>query len=177
ERFSHNNPADLRDVLGSLEATVAKMLVVEGVYSMEGHVARLPELIAAGTEHGCFSVVDDAHGFGVLGRQGRGTIDHFNLNDQVDLICGSMSKSLASTGGFVAGSRDVIEYLRTHSKQTIFSAALSPAQAAVASAALDIMQQEPEHLSRVWQNTKRYQSMLHDLGDRKSVVEGKRFAG
>lgn len=164
ERFSHNNPADLRDVLGSLEATVAKMLVVEGVYSMEGHVARLPELIAAGTEHGCFSVVDDAHGFGVLGRQGRGTIDHFNLNDQVDLVCGSMSKSLASTGGFVAGSRDVIEYLRTHSKQTIFSAALSPAQAAVASAALDIMQQEPEHLARVWQNTKRYQSMLHDLG-------------
>ena len=164
ERFSHNNPADLQDVLSSLDASVAKMLVVEGVYSMEGHVARLPELIAAGSEYGCFSVVDDAHGFGVLGRQGRGTIDHFNLNDQVDLICGSMSKSLASTGGFVAGSRDVIEYLRTHSKQTIFSAALSPAQAAVASAALDIMQQEPEHLSRVWQNTKRYQAMLHSLG-------------
>src|SRR5690606_4258255 len=85
-------------------------------------------------------------------------------NDQVDLICGSLSKSLASTGGFVAGSHDVIEYLRTHSKQTIFSAALSPAQAAVASAALDVMQQEPEHLSQVWQNTKRYQSMLHGLG-------------
>jgi len=164
ERFSHNNPVDLRDVLASLDPQAAKMLVVEGVYSMEGHVARLPELIAAGNEFGCFSVVDDAHGFGVLGRQGRGTIDHFTLNDEVDLICGSMSKSLASTGGFVAGSREVIEYLRTHSKQTIFSAALSPAQAAVASAALDVMQEEPEHLERVWQNTKRYQSMLHGLG-------------
>lgn len=164
ERFSHNNPADLREVLGSLDSAAAKLLVLEGVYSMEGHVARLPDLIAAGTEHGCFSVVDDAHGFGVLGRQGRGTIDHFNLNGQVDLICGSMSKSLASTGGFVAGSRDVIEYLRTHSKQTIFSAALSPAQAAVASAALDVMQEEPQHLERVWRNTKRYQAMLHQLG-------------
>jgi 7-keto-8-aminopelargonate synthetase-like enzyme len=108
--------------------------------------------------------LDDAHGFGVLGSQGRGTADHFGLNDQVDIVCGSLSKSLASTGGFVAASREVIEYLRTNSKQTIFSAALSPSQAACALASLELMQTEPEHLERLWKNTKRYREILHSLG-------------
>jgi 7-keto-8-aminopelargonate synthetase-like enzyme len=131
---------------------------------MEGHICNLPELAQIGEEAGCFTVLDDAHGFGVLGRQGRGTVDHFRLNDQVDLICGSLSKSLASTGGFVAGSRTLIEYLRTNSKQTLFSAAISPAMAATASAALDIIQTEPQHLERLWKNTKRYREMLKGLG-------------
>ncbi len=164
ERFSHNNPADLREVLKSVPAKSPKMLVVEGVYSMEGHVAKLPEIIALAENNHCFSVVDDAHGFGVLGRGGRGTVDHFGLNAQVDLICGSMSKSLASTGGFLAASADVIEYLRTNSKQTIFSAALPPAQAPNAMASLDVMQSEPEHLEKLWQNTRRYQAILKQLG-------------
>jgi 8-amino-7-oxononanoate synthase len=164
ERFSHNSPSDLREVLGTVDARAAKMLVIEGVYSMEGHVAKMTELMAIAEEQGCFSVVDDAHGFGVLGRQGRGTVDHFGLNGSVDVICGSMSKSLASTGGFIAASRDIIDYLRTNSKQTIFSAALSPGQAAIASAALDVMQTEPEHLERLWRNTKRYIAMLKALG-------------
>ena len=164
ERFSHNNPADLREVLKSVPAKSPKMLVVEGVYSMEGHVAKLPEIIALAENNHCFSVVDDAHGFGVLGRGGRGTVDHFGLNAQVDLICSSMSKSLASTGGFLAASADVIEYLRTNSKQTIFSAALPPAQAAIAMASLDVMQSEPEHLEKLWQNTRRYQAILKQLG-------------
>jgi 8-amino-7-oxononanoate synthase len=164
ERFSHNNPEDLREVAATLEAAAPKMLVVEGIYSMEGHIARLPEIVDIADEYGCFIVVDDAHGFGVLGRAGRGTVDHFNLNDHVDVICGSLSKSLASTGGFVAASRDVIEYLRSHSKQTIFSAALSPSQAACAEAALDVMQSEPQHLERLWKNTRRYRDMLKSLG-------------
>jgi 8-amino-7-oxononanoate synthase len=164
ERFSHNNPEDLREVASTIESRRAKMLVIEGVYSMEGHIAKMPEIIGIGEEYGCFSVVDDAHGFGVLGRQGRGTVDHFGLNDQVDIICGSMSKSLASTGGFIAASHDVIEYLRTNSKQTIFSAAVPPSQAAVASAALDVMQNEPEHHERLWRNTKRYTDILKNLG-------------
>ncbi len=164
ERFSHNNPEDLRDVITSIDSRRAKMLVIEGVYSMEGHIAKMPDLIGIGEEFGCFSVVDDAHGFGVLGEQGRGTVDHFGLNDQVDIICGSMSKSLASTGGFIAASKDVIEYLRTNSKQTIFSAAVPPSQAAVASAALDVMQSEPEHHERLWRNTKRYTDILRSLG-------------
>ncbi|MDE3083614.1 MAG: pyridoxal phosphate-dependent aminotransferase family protein [Verrucomicrobiota bacterium] len=163
ERFSHNNPDDLRNVVATLSPTVPKMLVVEGVYSMEGHTARLPELADVADEYGCFFVVDDAHGLGVLGREGRGTADHFNLNDRIDVICGSLSKSLASTGGFVAASRDVIECLRSHSKQTIFSAALSPSQAACAEAALDLMQSEPQHLERLWKNTRRYREILKNL--------------
>jgi 8-amino-7-oxononanoate synthase len=164
ERFSHNNPDDLREVIASANQAAPKMLVIEGVYSMEGHIARLPELTEIAEEHGCFTVLDDAHGFGVLGRQGRGTVDHFGLNDSVDVICGSLSKSLASTGGFVAASKDVVEFLRTHSKQTIFSAAISPSQAACAQASLEIMQTEPEHLEKLWANTKKYRAMLKGLG-------------
>ena len=164
ERFSHNNPADLRQILQSLEPKSVKMIVVEGVYSMEGHICRLPEIARTSDESGSFLVVDDAHGFGVLGRQGRGTVDHFQLNDKVDIICGSMSKSLASTGGFIAGSRTLIEYLRTNSKQTLFSAALAPSQAAAATTSLELMQSEPEHLAKLWKNTKRYREMLKGLG-------------
>jgi 8-amino-7-oxononanoate synthase len=164
ERFSHNNPEDLRTVASSLPAATAKMMVVEGVYSMEGHIADLPALLSVASEYGCFNVLDDAHGFGVLGRQGRGTADHFGLTDKVDILCGSMSKALASTGGFVAGDRALIEYLRTHGKHTIFSASLSPSQAAAASAALDVLQSEPEHIERLWANQRRYTAMLKSLG-------------
>ena len=164
ERFSHNSPDDLRSAAESVSSGAPKLLVVEGVYSMEGHICRLPEITRIAEEHDCFTVLDDAHGFGVLGNQGRGTVDHFGLNDKVDVICGSLSKSLASTGGFVAASRDIIEFLRTNSKQTIFSAALSPSQAAIAMASLDIMQTEPEHQERLWRNTKKYRAMLTQLG-------------
>jgi 8-amino-7-oxononanoate synthase len=164
ERFSHNNPLDLREVASSVDPAAPKMLVIEGVYSMEGHIARLPEILTVAEDYGCFTVLDDAHGFGVLGRQGRGTADHFGLGSKVDIICGSLSKSMASTGGFVAGSREVIDYLRTNSKQTIFSAAISPGQAACAQAALEIMKSEPEHLELLWKNTKRYTEMLRSLG-------------
>jgi len=165
ERFSHNSPDDFRDVAAAAASTDApKLLVIEGVYSMEGHIARLPELTEIAEEHGCFTVLDDAHGFGVLGRHGRGTVDHFGLNDKVDVICGSMSKSLASTGGFVAASREVIEYLRTNSKQTVFSAAISPSQVACAQASLELMQTEPHHLEKLWSNTKKYRAILKSLG-------------
>jgi 8-amino-7-oxononanoate synthase len=163
ERFAHNNPADLRELLSFEAPDTAKIVAFEGVYSMEGHIAPIPAIIAAAQEHNCFLVMDDAHGFGVLGREGRGTANHFGVTDQVDLIAGSFSKALASTGGFVAGSREVIEYLRSHSKQTIFSAALAPAQAYAAEAALEILQEEPEHLQRLWDNTRKYKQILHDL--------------
>ncbi|MFM1851990.1 MAG: hypothetical protein RIS54_1674 [Verrucomicrobiota bacterium] len=164
ERFSHNNPDDLRGAIEATSASAPKMLIVEGVYSMEGHICRLPEIAKIAEENDCFTVLDDAHGFGVLGRQGRGTIDHFGLNDSVEVVCGSLSKSLASTGGFVAASREIIDYMRTNSKQTIFSAALSPSQAAIAMTALDIMQNEPEHHQRLWANTRKYKAMLKQLG-------------
>ena len=164
ERFSHNNPADLRTLLTTINSTAPKFVVVEGVYSMEGHICRLPEIAEIAEAHECFTILDDAHGLGVLGREGRGTVDHFGLNERVDVICGSLSKGLASTGGFVAGSRDVIEYLRSHSKQTIFSAALCPSQAAVTIASLEVMQTEPEHHVRLWNNTRKYRAMLKHLG-------------
>ena len=165
ERFSHNSPDDFREVAAAAASSDApKILVIEGVYSMEGHIARLPELTEIAEEHNCFTVLDDAHGFGVLGRHGRGTVDHFGLNDQVDVICGSLSKSLASTGGFIAASRDAIEFLRTSGKQTVFSAAISPAAAACAQASLEIMQQEREHHDRLWANTKKYRAILKNLG-------------
>jgi 7-keto-8-aminopelargonate synthetase-like enzyme len=164
ERFAHNAPADLRAVAAAVPAASPKLLVVEGIYSMEGHIAPLPDLLAAVDALECFNVIDDAHGFGVLGRQGRGTSDHFGVTDRMDIICGSLSKSLASTGGFVAGSRASIEFMRTHGKQTLFSAAISPGQAASATAALEVMQTEPEHHARLWQNTRAYKAILTGLG-------------
>jgi len=164
ERFAHNDPADLRAVAASLPEASPKLLVVEGVYSMEGHIAPLSGLLEATSEFECFTVLDDAHGFGVLGRQGRGTADHFGLTGRVDIICGSLSKSLASTGGFVSGSRASIEFMRTHGKQTLFSAALSPGQTGAAAAALEVMQTEPEHHARLWENTRTYKAMLNGLG-------------
>ncbi|MEM1223181.1 MAG: pyridoxal phosphate-dependent aminotransferase family protein [Verrucomicrobiota bacterium] len=164
EKFSHNNPADFENVLSYEDPKTPKMLVFEGVYSMEGHLAHAQELLQIASENNCFSVMDDAHGFGVLGEQGRGTANHLDLTDEIDIICGSLSKAMASTGGFVAGDKALIEHLRSHSKQTIFSAAISPSQAYCAEAAIDLLQTEPEHLERLWSNTRRYNAILNDLG-------------
>lgn len=164
ERFAHNNARDLAEVLSYEKEDTAKIVVFEGVYSMEGHIAKVPEILAACQDKNCFFVMDDAHGFGVLGDGGRGTANHFGVVDELDIVCGSFSKALSSTGGYVAGSKDVIEYMKSHSKQMIFSAALSPVQAACASASLDILASEPQHLERLWSNTRRYKTMLTDLG-------------
>ncbi len=164
ERFTHEDMASLRALLEQLEGSQAKVVVVDGVYSMEGHIANLPEICDICDEHGAFLIVDDCHGFGVLGRDGRGTADHFGLTPRVDLLTGSFSKSLASTGGYVAGDRSCIEYLRSSSQQIIFSAALAPAATATALASLRVMQREPEHIAKLWENTHYYQSILKSLG-------------
>ena len=163
ERFSHNNPRDLQDILTTEDRSRPKMVVIEGVYSMEGHITPLQEIIEVGRDYNCFFVVDDAHGFGVLGDRGQGTVGYLDRTHETDVICGSLSKSMASTGGFIAGSKEVIEYLRTHSKQTIFSAAISPGQAGCAKAALEIWQAEPEHRERLWENTRYYKRLLNQL--------------
>jgi 8-amino-7-oxononanoate synthase len=164
ERFSHNNPTDLEDILKYEKKETAKLLLFDGVYSMEGHIAPVDEYVRIAKEHQCFTVMDDAHGFGVMGEGGRGTANHFNCVDDINIICGSFSKALSSTGGFVAGSRMLIDYLRTHSKQTIFSAAISPSQAACAEAALEILKTEPEHVQKLWENTRRLKAIYDDLG-------------
>ena len=163
ERFAHNNPDHLREILEYEDDSIEKILVLEGVYSMEGHIAKLPEFIQLAKEFKAFVVMDDAHGFGVLGSEGRGTADHFGMTDQVDVLCGSFSKSLAGAGGFVASTREAIDYMRSHSKQTIFSAALSPASCACAQAALEVMQEEPEHHQRLQKNLERYRAILTSL--------------
>ena len=163
ERFAHNSPSDLQDILTTEKRDQAMLVVLEGVYSMEGHIAAVQEVIEMARDYNCFFVVDDAHGFGVLGDRGQGTVGYLDRTHEVDVICGSLSKSMASTGGFIAGSREVIEYLRTYSKQTIFSAAISPCQTACARAALTILQTEPQHRERLWENTRYYKRLLNQL--------------
>ena len=162
ERFANNNPSHAAEILGYKE-TDNNIFVLEGVYSMEGHIAKLPEFVKFAQEHKAFIILDDAHGFGVLGKHGRGTADHFGMTDQVDVLCASFSKSLAGAGGFVASTKEGIDYMRSHSKQTIFSAALSPASCACAQAALEIMQNEPEHQERLFKNLERYRGILANL--------------
>ena len=164
EKISHNSPRSLSKALGYEDADTPKILVFEGVYSMEGHIAPIPEFLEALEGQNAMTIMDDAHGLGVMGVGGRGTAHHLGVNGQVDLICGSLSKSLGSTGGFVAGPKCMIEYMRTHSKQTLFSAALSGVQAACAGEALRLLQAEPQHIARLWENVQQYREFLLDLG-------------
>ncbi|MDA7791673.1 aminotransferase class I/II-fold pyridoxal phosphate-dependent enzyme [Opitutales bacterium] len=163
ERFAHNHPEHLREILSHEDPKTNKALVVEGIYSMEGHIARLPELLEVAKEFGAFLILDDAHGIGVLGDHGKGTANHFDLTDQIDVICGSFSKSFSGMGGFVCASKDAIDYMRSHSKQTIFSAALSPVSTACAHAALGIIRSEPEHRKKLEANLSRYRKLLDEL--------------
>ena len=164
ERFSHEDMGEVEKILGVLPESQVKAIAVDGVYSMEGHIASLTRLVELGKRYGAILIVDDAHGFGVLGRDGRGTTDHHGLTGQVEIITGTFSKALASTGGFVAGRRDLIEFLRTHCRQIIFSAALPASQAAAAQAALELMQSEPEHRARLQQNADHFRAGLRELG-------------
>lgn len=163
ERFAHNHPEHLREILAYEDPNTNKALVVEGIYSMEGHIARLPELIEVAKEFGAFFILDDAHGIGVLGDDGKGTANYFGLTDQIDVICGSFSKSFSGMGGFVCASKEAIDYMRSHSKQTIFSAALSPVSTACAHAALGIIRSEPEHRKKLEANLARYRRLLDEL--------------
>ncbi|HUI05402.1 MAG TPA: pyridoxal phosphate-dependent aminotransferase family protein [Verrucomicrobiae bacterium] len=164
ERFEHEDMDSLERLLGQLDPKQPKAIAVDGVYSMAGHIASLPRLCALADKHGAAVVVDDAHGLGVLGRDGRGVCDHLGVTGRVDVVAGSFSKSLASTGGFVAGSRAMIEYLRSSSRPIIFSAAISPSAAAAAKAALQVMQDEPQHRERLWANYRYLRGILDNLG-------------
>ncbi|RME91289.1 MAG: aminotransferase class I/II-fold pyridoxal phosphate-dependent enzyme [Verrucomicrobia bacterium] len=163
-RFVHRDMAALRRRLEGLDPEAGKMIVVDGVFSMEGDIIQLPELCEIARDHRAVLMVDDAHAIGVLGRHGAGTADHFGLTDQVHLIMGTFSKSLASLGGFIAADRDTIDYLKHHSKALIFSASMSPANAAAALAAVRLMRREPERIERLWQNTRRMKEGLLSLG-------------
>ena len=164
ERFDHNDMGSLARLLDLLDPDQAKAIAVDGVYSMEGHIVALPELLELADKHRAVVVVDEAHSLGILGPDGRGVCAQCQVTDRVDLIAGSFSKALGSTGGFVAGSRSLIEYLRSHSRQIIFSASLSPAAAAGAQAALAVLQDEPEHRQRLWDNYHHFRQILESAG-------------
>jgi len=164
ERFNHQDLVQLERKLEKHPATPGKLVVVDGVYSMEGDIAELPGLAALCRRHGAALAVDDAHSLGVLGPRGDGTAAHFGMTPEVDIIAGTFSKSLASVGGFLAGSERVINYLRHHSRPFIFTAALPPANTAGVLAALEVMQREPERRDRLWHNARRLQEGLRGLG-------------
>jgi 8-amino-7-oxononanoate synthase len=164
ERFPHQDFATLERLFQKHDPSRGRLVVVDGVYSMEGDVADLPELTRLCRKYGAAIAVDDAHAIGVLGPKGDGTAAHYGLQAEVDLIVGTFSKSLASVGGFIAGSDRVINYLRHHSRPFIFTAALPPANTAGVLAALEVMQQEPERRERLWHNTRRFAEGLRGLG-------------
>ena len=163
-RFAHKDMAALESRLQKLEPEAGKLIVVDGVFSMEGDVIQLPELCRIAGQHGAAVMVDDAHSIGVLGKNGAGTASHFGLTDQVHLIMGTFSKSLASLGGFIASDAATIDYLKHHSRPLIFSASMSPANAAAVLAAVKIMVEEPERIAQLWHNTRRMKQGLQDLG-------------
>lgn len=163
-RFPHKDMAALESRLEQLDPEAGKLVVVDGVFSMEGDIIQLPQLCKIVKKHGAALMVDDAHAIGVLGKQGAGTANHFNLTDQVHLIMGTFSKSLASLGGFIGSDAETIDFLKHHSRSLIFSASMSPANVAAVLAALEIMESEPERIAQLWRNTQRMKSGLKNLG-------------
>jgi 8-amino-7-oxononanoate synthase len=163
-KYSHNDMADLERILQRAEPDKIKLIVIDGVFSMEGDIAKLPEIVALAKKYNASVMVDDAHGLGVLGDHGRGTASHFGLTDDVDLIMGTFSKSLAAIGGFIAADNDTINYLKHNARSLIFSASIAPSNAASVIAALDIMQEEPERIQKLWDNTHYALKLLKQAG-------------
>jgi 8-amino-7-oxononanoate synthase len=163
-RFPHKDMPALESRLEQLEPEAGKLVVVDGVFSMEGDVIQLPELCRIARKYGAAVMVDDAHSIGVLGRNGAGTASHFDLTEEVHLIMGTFSKSLASLGGFIASDAETIDFLKHHSRSLIFSASMSPANVAAVLAAVEIMQNEPERIGQLWKNTQRMKQGLLSLG-------------
>jgi len=163
KKFRHNQMNDLERLLQNTEGK-GKLIVVDGVFSMEGDIINLPKVVALAKQYGARLMVDDAHGIGVLGKTGRGTCEHFGLEDEVDLIMGTYSKSLASIGGFVAGDKDIIHYIKHFARSLIFSASPPPASVAAVSAAIDIIEQEPERIEILWKNTNRMLKEFKQMG-------------
>ena len=148
-RFRHNDMADLEKVLASLQPDEGRLIVVDGVFSMEGDTANLPEIVRLARTYGARIYVDEAHAIGVLGREGRGTAEHYGVESDVDVVMGTFSKSFASIGGFVAARRDVIEFIKHHSRAFVYSASLAPANAAAVLKAIEIIEREPERRQRL----------------------------
>lgn len=173
-KYKHNDMEDLERQLQKCTPESVKLIVVDGVFSMEGDLANLPEIVRLKHKYNAVLMVDEAHGLGVFGREGRGVCDHFGLTDQVDLIMGTFSKSLASIGGFVAANKTIINWLRHNARTYIFSASATPASTACAREALRIIQQEPERIQALWDVTnyalKRFREEGFEIGATESPI-------
>jgi len=163
-KFKHNDMADLERVLNFIGKEKGKLIIVDGIYSMEGDIANLPEIVRLAKKYNARVMVDDAHGIGVLGKNGAGTAAHFGLTDQVDIIMGTFSKSLASTGGFIAADKDIIFYLKHHSRILIFTASMCPPNTASVRAALEILRNGERRRKQLWKNTAKMKKGLQLLG-------------
>jgi glycine C-acetyltransferase len=162
--FPHKDVNAARTVLASLPPSQRKLLITDGVFSMDGDLGPLPALCSLAEEFGCIMMVDDAHASGVFGRNGRGTIDHFGVHGRVDVQVGTLSKAIGVLGGYVAGSRALIEFLQHRARPFLFSTSHPPAVAAACIAALDVLEQEPQIIERLWENTRFFKSGLAALG-------------
>jgi 8-amino-7-oxononanoate synthase len=163
-KFKHNDMDDLERLLSSIDRDVPKLVVVDGVFSMEGDLCNLPKIVDLKKKYDYKILVDDAHGIGVMGKNGRGTSEHYGLEDDVDLVMGTFSKSFASLGGFVAGDKKVIHYIKHFARSLIFSASITPASVATALATLDVIENEPERRDRLWEITHKMKKGFQDMG-------------
>nr|WP_315422611.1 pyridoxal phosphate-dependent aminotransferase family protein [uncultured Pedobacter sp.] len=163
-KYAHNDMQDLRRKLSRLPEDAAKLIVSDGIFSMEGDLVNLPEMVEIANEFGANIMMDDAHSLGVIGFNGSGTASHFNLTEDVDLIMGTFSKSLASLGGFIAGSAETIEYIKHRARSLMFSASMPPSAVASVIAALDIVESEPERIDKLWANTEYAKKLLLNAG-------------
>src|SRR5438067_1384706 len=162
--FPHKDVDAARGIVRDLPAGQRKLLITDGVFSMDGDVGAVPELCAVAEEYGCIMMVDDAHASGVFGRNGRGTIDHFGMHGRVDVQVGTLSKAIGALGGYVAGSRALIEFLYHRARPFLFSTSHPPAGAAACIAAVDVLEQEPQIIERLWENTRFFKAGLQALG-------------
>ena len=173
KKYRHNDMDDLERVLEGIKDK-GKLIIVDGVFSMEGDIADLPAIVRLARAYGARIMVDDAHAIGVFGKRGRGSAEHFGLENEVDLIMGTFSKSLAGIGGFVAGSSDVISWIKHLARSMIFSASLAPAMVASVSTALDLIEEEPELRARLWRNTHKmlrgYKTIGYDTGTSETPI-------
>lgn len=163
-KYKHNDMDSLEEVLQRLPKDSIKLITVDGVFSMEGDIAKLPEIVNLAEKYNGSIYVDEAHSLGVFGKQGRGLCNHFGLTDKVDVIMGTFSKSLAAIGGFVASDKDTMNFIRHHSRSYIFSASISPAATASVIAALDVIKEEPERIAHLWEITNYSLKLFRDFG-------------
>jgi 8-amino-7-oxononanoate synthase len=173
-KFKHNDMADIERIISSLNKNIGKLIVIDGVFSMEGDLANLPAIVEIAKKYNARIMVDDAHGIGVMGKNGRGTAEHFGVEDDIDIIMGTFSKSFASLGGFVAGKTKVISYIKHFARSLIFSASITPASVATVLASLKIIETEPERRERLWEITKKmksgFQAMGYDTGQTETPI-------